>query len=62
MKTLMLTLTVIAFAFTAAIAQPDLPATPPNEEGPSPVPVDGGASILLGAGAVMGYKRLTRKK
>lgn len=59
MKTLSLTLMVFALAFTTATAQP---VTPPNEDGPSPVPVDGGASILLGAGAIMGYKRLTRKK
>lgn len=59
MKTLIFTLAVFALAFTTAVAQP---TTPPNEEGPSPVPIDGGASILLGAGAVMGYKRITRKK
>jgi hypothetical protein len=59
MKSLLLTLSVFALAFTIANAQP---TTPPNEEGPSPVPVDGGASILLGAGVIMGYKRITRKK
>lgn len=59
MKTLLLTLSVFALALGTAIAQP---TTPPNEDGPSPVPVDGGASILLGAGAIMGYKRITRKK
>jgi hypothetical protein len=62
MKALVLTLAIIAIGFTTAIAQPDLPATPPNEDGPSAVPIDGGASILLGAGAIMGYKRITKKK
>lgn len=59
MKNVLLTASLVVFSSLLAFAQP---VTPPNEEGPSPVPVDGGASILLGAGAVMGYKRLTRKK
>ncbi|MFY8035348.1 MAG: PID-CTERM protein-sorting domain-containing protein [Flexibacteraceae bacterium] len=59
MKHLLLTLAVFALAFTSTFAQP---VASPNEDGPSPVPVDGGASILLGAGAIMGYKRLTKKK
>lgn len=62
MKNLLLTSALVICASVMAFAQPDLPATPPNEEGPSAVPIDGGASILLGAGAVMGYKRLTKKK
>jgi hypothetical protein len=62
MKNIILTASLVVFASVMAFAQPNLPVTPPNEEGPSAIPIDGGASILLGAGAVMGYKRLTKKK
>ena len=48
---------------SVALAQPTtLPETPPNPNGPSPIPVDGGASLLLVSGAVMGLKRLNKKK
>jgi hypothetical protein len=59
MKNVLLTASLVVFVSLLAIAQP---VAPPNEDGPSAIPLDGGASILLGAGAVMGYKRLTRKK
>ena len=62
MKSFILTFALLATVSIAAFAQPELPVTPPNEEGPEPVPVDGGASLLLGAGALAGYRRLTKKK
>jgi len=63
MKTLIFSL-AFTLAFGAiAIAQPTtLPETPPNANGPSAIPVDGGASLLLVSGAVMGLKRLNKKK
>ncbi|OGX86408.1 PID-CTERM protein-sorting domain-containing protein [Hymenobacter glacialis] len=49
----------VLFTAGAALAQPGsggpVPGTPPN---PTPVPIDGGVSLLLAAGGAYGLKRL----
>lgn len=60
MKKLLL-LAVLVLSFSAVMA-----STPPpfNSNSPDPIPVDGGAGLLLAAGAVYGAKKVRdmRKK
>ncbi|MES2388964.1 MAG: hypothetical protein V4543_13255 [Bacteroidota bacterium] len=56
-KLLLLTLGLTMTALTSVMAQ-DEPPNPPDEDGPTSIPVDGGASLLLIAGATYGHKKL----
>ena len=60
MKKFLLTLGVITlFAASAAFAVDPPPIDPTS---PDPVPVDGGASLLLAAGTSYGLKKLRNRK
>jgi len=54
-KKLFYTFAFVAFAATAALAQPGFDDNDPN---PGGIPVDGGASLLLASGAAFGLKKL----
>ena len=49
-------------AITSAVSAQGLPPEPIDQNGPSPVPVDGGASLLLAGGAIAGIKKLRSAK
>jgi len=59
-KLRILLLTLVLATSTAVYAE--LPPEPIDTTGPSSVPVDGGASLLLAAGAFAGFKRLKKSK
>ncbi|MDO7848726.1 hypothetical protein Q5H92_20340 [Hymenobacter sp. M29] len=56
---------LLAGSFTPLLAQPSSggpgPGTPPTVD-PTATPLDGGASLLLAAGAAYGLKRLRKNK
>ena len=56
-KLLLLTIAVVFVSFTSVMAQGG-PPPPPHRNGPVPVPVDGGASLLLIAGGAYGVKKM----
>ena len=56
-KLILLSLGLTLAAFTTVMAQSG-PPVPPDQNGPAAVPVDGGASLLLMAGAAYGGKKL----
>ncbi|QIX61226.1 hypothetical protein FY528_03280 [Hymenobacter lutimineralis] len=47
---------------TAAYAQGEPPEGGPEPDAPTDVPIDGGASLLLAAGAALGAGQLRRRK
>jgi len=53
----------LLFTVASAVAQPGgggpMPGNPNN---PTPVPIDGGASLLVAAGAAYGLKRLRNRR
>jgi hypothetical protein len=53
--TLVLLLVIIILPFVAS-------ATPPDFEGDPGTPIDGGASLLVGAAAVYGIKKIRDKR
>jgi len=57
---------LLAGGLTPVLAQPGSggpgPGTPVTPVSPTDVPLDGGASLLLAAGAAYGLKRLRRNK
>lgn len=55
LKKLFYAFALVAFAATAALAQPSFDDNDPN---PGGIPVDGGASLLLASGAAFGLKKL----
>jgi hypothetical protein len=53
----------LAFVAIASVASAQgLPPEPVDLDGPVPVPVDGGASLLLAGGAIAAIKRLKSTK
>jgi hypothetical protein len=55
---------ILAFSLVAisSVVYAQLPPEPEDQNGPSPVPVDGGASLLLAGGAIAGFKKLRSSK
>jgi hypothetical protein len=65
MKQFKMALLVIALCFTSAIAMAQFGTEPPDQEDPNPtteVPFDGGATILLAAGAAYGLKKIRDRR
>lgn len=56
MKSLFLTLAILAVTAAAVIAQPTLPTAP------SQAPIDGGLSVVALAGGAFAWKKLRAKK
>jgi hypothetical protein len=55
-------LIAVSLVATSSVAFAQLPPEPIDQNGPSPVPVDGGASLLLAGGAIAGIKKLRSAK
>ena len=53
---------LLAGALTPALGQPGSGGPTPSALNPTAVPIDGGASLLLAAGAAYGLKRLRDAK
>jgi hypothetical protein len=58
MKKLLLFTGVLAIAGLTSVMAQSGPPVPPDQNGPVAIPVDGGASILLAAGAAYGAKKV----
>ncbi|GAA4350690.1 hypothetical protein GCM10023185_08690 [Hymenobacter saemangeumensis] len=52
---------LVLFLAGSLSAQPGGGPTPGGGNNPTPVPIDGGASLLLASGAALGLRKLRRK-
>lgn len=62
MKRLLLLVLLLSFTERAQAQGPGSPGPTPQNPDPTAIPLDGGVSLLLAAGAAYGLKRLRQRR